>query len=300
MIIKEYEKSGYWLFNQRSYIPLILLVLAIVYIWDTTIPFWHDVATLNGILENMQTNGEPQAEQAMQEAPYLFLKTYWKWISLGVSFLGIFVRALTIGFTPKSTSGRNTNGQVADTLNTKGIYACVRHPLYFGNILMWAGILMYPGDIWLALIGLTFFWLYYERIMIAEEGFLFKKFGSVYTDWADTTPMFIPDFSKWKSADLDFSFANVLKREYPGVLATAISFFFTFHFKYFCVFFNVKEPIEQQPSYFEWLKDYFSTPFDGVNYPDYFWLLFLILALTATVVIKLLRKTTRIFEVEGR
>ena len=33
----------------------------------------------------------------------------------------------------KNTSGRNTHDQVADSLNTSGIYSIVRHPLYVGN-----------------------------------------------------------------------------------------------------------------------------------------------------------------------
>ena len=336
MIIKEYEKSGYWLFKKRSYIPLILLLLATVYIWQTTIPFYHDVAMMDKLLqsgketsvlpkmlkntgvndvallinqkdfsqnEKVYMDTSKKKDEGFQDSPYLFLEIYWMSFCLFVSFLGILIRAITIGFTPKATSGRNTNGQVADTLNTKGIYACVRHPLYFGNILMWAGILIYPGDIWLAIIGLTFFWLYYERIMIAEEAFLYKKFGKPYALWTEHTNMFIPNFTKWQTADLKFSLANVLKREYPGLLAVSISFLYCFLLKYYFLFFNLEiseMPQEPYSNFTNWLKDYLLNPFDTKNYPSYFWIVFFVLALTTTIVIKVLRKTTNIFEVEGR
>ena len=55
---------------------------------------------------------------------------------------GLALRAYTVCTTPKGTSGRNTARQVADHLNTKGIYSVVRHPLYLANYLIWAGILL--------------------------------------------------------------------------------------------------------------------------------------------------------------
>lgn len=64
----------------------------------------------------------------------------WAWSCIAVSLFGLLIRAVTIGFTPKGTSGRNTKeGQVAEVLNTKGIYSVVRHPLYLGNYFMWLG-----------------------------------------------------------------------------------------------------------------------------------------------------------------
>ena len=57
-----------------------------------------------------------------------------------MSFFGLGIRVFTVGFTPKNTSGRNTAEQIADVLNTSGIYSMVRHPLYVGNFFMWLGI----------------------------------------------------------------------------------------------------------------------------------------------------------------
>jgi len=129
------------------------------------------------------------------------------------------VRAVAIGSAPAGTSGRNTaEGQVASTVNTTGMYSVVRHPLYLGNFLNWMGVALFPRSGWLAVVIALAFWLYYERIMFAEEEFLRGKFGPAYEEWASRTPAFLPDFRRWRPATLPFSGRNVLKREYSGVL----------------------------------------------------------------------------------
>src|SRR5688500_9351479 len=97
---EELENSGNWLFRRRSFIPLVLCVFAIAVMYfypDTT----HQFITSKS----------------------------WRIVCLLVTALGLAIRALTVGFTPKGTSGRNTAGQVADQLNQTGIYSLVRHPL---------------------------------------------------------------------------------------------------------------------------------------------------------------------------
>ena len=70
---------------------------------------------------------------------------------------------------------------------------------------------------WLPIIISLIYWVYYERIMFAEEAFLRCKFGEEYTVWASNTPAFIPDFSKWVSSDLNISYRTIIKREYTGL-----------------------------------------------------------------------------------
>ncbi len=194
-LIEEFDKSGNWLFRWRSFLPLALYVMAAFVILT----------------------------EADQHLPH-FDET-WAWVCIAVSFLGLLIRAITIGYTPKGTSGRNTKeGQVAEVLNTKGIYSTVRHPLYLGNFFMWLGIIIYVGNWWFTIVCSLLFWLYYERIMFAEEFFLRKKFGQVYLNWAEKTPPFWPSLSHWQSAGWEFSIKNVLKREYNGFFAIFISF----------------------------------------------------------------------------
>ena len=114
--------------------------------------------------------------------------------------------------------------QVADQLNTTGLYSVVRNPLYVGNFLMWLGIAMLTMNLWFIISFILLFWVYYERIIFAEEQFLTKKFGSVYTDWADKTPCFIPRLKGYVAPKLPFSWKKVIKKEKNGLLALLLVF----------------------------------------------------------------------------
>jgi protein-S-isoprenylcysteine O-methyltransferase Ste14 len=149
-LVHEFEKSGNWLFKRRSWLPVFIIVggVAMMYLGNR-----------QAILFDMRD----------------------EIIFLGVSVFGLLIRALTVGFTPKNTSGRNTvNGQVADELNVTGIYSLLRHPLYLGNFFMWLGPVLFLRSVEAALLFLLIYWLYYERIMFAEEQFLRSKFGDIY------------------------------------------------------------------------------------------------------------------------
>ena len=103
-----------------------------------------------------------------------------------VALAGLGVRAYVAGHVPQGTSGRNTRSQICEGLNTDGAYSMVRHPLYLGNFLIWLGVALVPRSAWLLLLVTAAFWIYYERIMYAEEEFLRNKFGERYLFWART------------------------------------------------------------------------------------------------------------------
>jgi steroid 5-alpha reductase family enzyme len=102
----------------------------------------------------------------------------------------------------------------------------VRHPLYFGNFLIWLGLAFFLGNWYLTFIFCLFFWLYYERIMFAEEQFLERKFGSNFLNWSEKVPAFFPDYKQFQASENQFSWRIVLKNEYPGALSTMTSFLF--------------------------------------------------------------------------
>ncbi|MEQ9510708.1 MAG: hypothetical protein RLN92_16805, partial [Alloalcanivorax xenomutans] len=62
---------------------------------------------------------------------YLFndhdLDQLWDCFALLLMLAGLGIRVWTTGHTPRRSSGRNTKGQVADTLNTSGAYSLVRN-----------------------------------------------------------------------------------------------------------------------------------------------------------------------------
>ncbi len=192
-LLHEFEKQGNWLFRRRGWLPLFIFIPSLVYIYfsgATNIYY------------------QPGIETAF----------------LGVSIFGLFIRIITVGRKPKNTSGRNKKKQVADRLNTNGIYSVVRHPLYLGNFFMWLGPVLFLRSVWIALIFCLAYWLYYERIMFAEEQFLRKKFDESYDMWAEKVKPFIPSFSNYTRPDLPFSLRNVLKHEYHGFATIFIVF----------------------------------------------------------------------------
>jgi len=195
-LLEELEASGNWLFRWRSYLPLGLLVLIFAGLSHFRYPFGSH-----------------------------FLDEAWELVCLGVSSVGLLVRALTVGFAPKGTSGRNTKRQVADELNTTGMYSIVRNPLYLGNFVIILGVVVFPRVWWIPLVYLLVFMLYYERIIFAEEMFLRRKFGEAYVEWASRTPAFLPRFSQWKRPSISFSWKTVLRREYHGAFAVVAAVF---------------------------------------------------------------------------
>jgi len=186
----EFEREGEWLFRWRSYLPLVLLTI---------------------VLGALQSFHYPYQSHVLDQA--------WELVCLGIAFFGLGIRALTVGFVPPRTSGRNTGGQVADVLNTTGMYSLMRHPLYFGNFWMWLGVSMFLRVWWCGLIVMLAFFLFYERVILAEESFLRRKFGAGFEAWASRTPAFWPRFRLWQRPALPFSMRTVLKRENSSFFA---------------------------------------------------------------------------------
>lgn len=138
---------------------------------------------------------------------------------------GLAIRALTIGYAARNTSGRKMR-QVADSLNTTGMYSLTRNPLYLGNALAYFGVALYAQDLLLGFAFALFLVVYYERIIMAEEAFLLDRFGEAYVAWARATPAFFPRLSGWRRPDLPFSWKAVLRREHHGWLAAMLALAF--------------------------------------------------------------------------
>lgn len=242
-LIEEFNNSGNWLFKRRGYLPVFILLLALVYYALKDFTDYHP-------------------------SPFRDL------VYLGVSLLGLAIRIITVGQTPKGTSGRNIKKQRAEELNTTGIYSVVRHPLYLGNLIIWLGIALFLESVWCLLLFLLLFWLYYERIMFAEEMFLREKFGPAFLDWSSKTPAFFPRFRNWQPGQLEFSWRNVIKREYHGFINIFISF-----------------------AFLDLFRNYFLS---GRPYPTLMWIVLASSALLIWIIIHLLKKNTKLLHVKGR
>lgn len=196
------ERQGHWLFKYRSILPLLIFVLGL-YIF-----IQNEINPSNWVVK--QTAYENVYELGC----------------LLVSLLGFFIRVYTVGYTPPNTSGRNTKRQVADVLNTRGIYSIMRNPLYVGNFFMWLGIAMLTGDAWFTVSFILLYFLYYERIIFTEEQFLKEKFGDIYLEWASQTPVVVPKFKNFVKSEYKFNWRKVLRQEKNGFAAVFIIFCF--------------------------------------------------------------------------
>nr|MBP7323953.1 hypothetical protein [Deltaproteobacteria bacterium] len=149
----------------------------------------------------------------------------WEVVCLSASIVGLSIRAFTAGFVPAKTSGRTTRkGQRADSLNTEGMYSVMRHPLYTGNFFVGLGFALFFHLWWVSLVYVGAFWLYYERIVFAEEEFLLKQYGDLFSAWAAKTPAFFPRLSLWQPPSQNFSVRTALKREYRTLFIIAAVF----------------------------------------------------------------------------
>lgn len=193
---EELEIQGNSLFRRRSYLPLFMVPLLIIALQSS--------GTLKQLIENTV------------ELPY-------EVFCIVLSFAGLAIRFITVGHVPAGTSGRNRKKQRAEMLNTTGMYSIVRHPLYLGNFIISLGIAFFIQVWWFVIITALVFWLYYERIMYAEEEYLRKKFGMLYLEWTEKVPAFLPKLRHWKRPNLPFSFRYALNGEYStffGIIAS--------------------------------------------------------------------------------
>ncbi len=241
---EEFRDSGRWLFRWRNYLPWITIVLFLYIFRNYTYP----------------------------KSSHL-LDFLWELFCITISFLGLAVRIITTGFTARGTSGRRMKGLKAEQLNTTGLYSFVRHPLYLGNFLIWLGICLFARSFFFTLTCVLLYFLYYERIIFAEENFLREKFSEAFEEWARRTPMIFPRWNKWQKPALPFSLKTVLKREY--------STFFLITSAFFCL---------------EVVGDFFYT---GRLQFDRRWLVLFLFGLVFYIVFLSLRKW-HLLDVEGR
>ena len=193
MQIKTKKKIGAFLFKYRGQLPVILLIVCIPIIFNN---------------------------QSTERKIHPFIELYGIYFSFILMLLGHLIRSCAIGYKNLHTSGKNRDQQVAEKLNTRGVYSLIRHPLYLGNFLIWIGLSTLLNSLIFLLISSLFFILMYYFIIQLEEMFLRDKFKKEHEKWTKKTPIFIPKFSNYKRASGAFNWKMVWKNEYPGICAT--------------------------------------------------------------------------------
>lgn len=100
-------------------------------------------------------------------------------LGLAVCLLGQGFRAAVVGLAYIKRGGVDKR-IFAAKLVQEGLFAASRNPLYVGNIVVLAGVLLIHNNPWVYLIGGAFFLASYRAIVAAEERYLRGQFGAEY------------------------------------------------------------------------------------------------------------------------
>jgi protein-S-isoprenylcysteine O-methyltransferase Ste14 len=169
-------RTGKFLFKFRSFTPLPLIALTFIFF------------------------------KPLSPAPL------WTAIGLIVALAGEAIRMISVGYAGSGTSGRESFLK-AESLNTSGLYSLARNPLYWGNTLIFAGLLtMYAQPLALVLF-IVFLFLQYHFIVLAEEEFLLRRHGQAYADYCGRVSRWLPRFGNYLPPSHGFNSRKVFFKE---------------------------------------------------------------------------------------
>ncbi len=119
----------------------------------------------------------------------------------GLLLIGEFIRIWAVSHAGGATRTRDVG---APYLCTSGPYSRVRNPLYIGNLMIFAGIVLIAGSPNLPVmlgVTVTFFIVQYSLIVSLEEETLVNLFGEDYETYRKNVRALLPRLSAWKDAE---------------------------------------------------------------------------------------------------
>ncbi len=180
-------RLGKFLFKYRSFTPLPLIALTFIFF-------------------------KPLAPESI-----------WTYVGLAVAFLGEGIRIASVGYAGSGTSGRESFLK-ADSLNTTGLYSLARNPLYWGNLLIFAGLLIVFANHWSLALFVLFLFLQYHFIVLAEESFLRQAHGAAYGEYATRVNRWLPRLGCWLPPASSFSWKKVIFKENDSCFNLLLAF----------------------------------------------------------------------------
>ncbi|MES1225424.1 MAG: isoprenylcysteine carboxylmethyltransferase family protein, partial [Bacteroidota bacterium] len=99
-----------------------------------------------------------------------------------ITLCGQLIRVVTIGLAYIIRGGKDRR-VYAEDLVTTGIFSHSRNPLYVGNILILVGLGVASNSLLFMVVFTPLFLFFYQAIVMAEEDFLFHKFGEQYNEY---------------------------------------------------------------------------------------------------------------------
>ncbi len=160
----------HFLFRHRSYTPLPLLLVSVIFANPTVIS-----------------------------------------LSIG-ALIALFGEGIRLwGVANAGPTTRTTDAPGGDYLVTTGAFGYVRNPIYIGNIIMYTGVGVMTGVLWLPLVSFIYFFAQYALIISAEEQFLKSRYGEEYLRYSHNVRRFIPRLSAYPSSSPATSHFNLAK-----------------------------------------------------------------------------------------
>lgn len=143
---------------------------------------------------------------------------YYCWpliLGLLITISGQLIRGATIGLAYIIRGGKE--GKVyAEELVTTGIFNHCRNPLYVGNILMLFGVGVLSNSLLYVAVIMPLFLLIYQAIVLAEENFLRKKFGTSFDQYCSRVNRWVPSMKGLSStfSSMHFKWKRWVLKEY--------------------------------------------------------------------------------------
>ena len=146
--------------------------------------------------------------------------------SLGLLLIcaGQILRIGTIGYAYIVRGGK-VRRVYAEGLVTSGLFATSRNPLYVGNLLIYAGLLVVWNNPWVYVLGGPFFVFLYRAIIAAEEDFLHAKFGPAFEGYCHDVGRWVPEPRRLRRAiaGMSFNWRRVVLKEYGTIAAWTLT-----------------------------------------------------------------------------
>jgi protein-S-isoprenylcysteine O-methyltransferase Ste14 len=145
---------------------------------------------------------------------YIWLaRPLWASIVIGglIAAVGLWLRAVASGHVRKN-----------EELTSTGPYACTRHPLYLGSMIIAVGFAVAARNLWIVVAMVVMFAAIYVPVIRSEEAFLRTRFPE-YDDYARRVPRFGICFVNLPSLRGGFSRKLYLRhREYNALLGSVL------------------------------------------------------------------------------
>ena len=166
----------------------------------------------------------------------------WTMIGLAVAFLGEGVRSFSVGFAGSGTSGRESYLK-AESLNTSGLYSLARNPLYWGNGLIFAGLLTVYAQPWALAVFIVFLFLQYHFIVLAEESYLRERHGAAYLEYCARVRRWLPRFDRWLAPSGRFDWKKVFFKENDSCFNLLLATLLILAWKERYIFGKIRRPL---------------------------------------------------------